>query len=113
MTAALSQLKLAEHDLADTAEINILSAGDKFRAGCFTVEFIHVNHSIADAVALAIRTPIGLVIHTGDFKIDITPIEGRMIDIARLGQLGNEGVLALLSDSTNVERPGYSDSERK
>ena len=107
------QLKLEEHGLLETTQINTLAAGDKFKAGCFTVELIHTNHSIADAVALAIRTPIGMVIHTGDFKIDVTPIEGGMIDIARLGQLGNEGVLVLLSDSTNVEKPGYSDSERK
>jgi ribonuclease J len=113
LTAALVQLKLAEHGLLETTEIVTLSAGDKFKAGCFNIEFIHVNHSIADAVALAIRTPIGVVIHTGDFKIDVTPIEGGMIDIARLGQLGKEGVLALFSDSTNVEKPGYSDSERR
>ena len=80
------------------------------KAGCFTVEFIHVNHSIADAVAFAIRTPVGTVIMTGDFKIDPTSADG-MTDLARLGQLGNEGVLALLADSTNVERQGYTPSE--
>ena len=76
------------------------------------MEFIHVNHSIADAVAFAIKCPVGTCVHTGDFKIDATPIQGGMIDLARLGQLGNEGVLALLADSTNVERPGYTRSER-
>ena len=80
------------------------------KAGCFTVEFIHVNHSIADAVAFAIHTPVGTVVMTGDFKIDPTASEG-MMDLARLGQLGNEGVLALLADSTNVERAGYTPSE--
>ena len=84
-----------------------------FRLGSFTVEFIRVNHSIPDSVAVAIRTPLGTIVHTGDFKIDVTPISGGMIDLVRLGELGNEGVLALMSDSTNVERPGYSDSERK
>jgi len=113
LTAGLVQIKLEEHGLLDSAKIVTLEAGEKFKAGCFEVELIHVNHSIADSVALAIRTPIGVVIHTGDFKIDVTPIQGGMADIARLGQLGKEGVLALLSDSTNVERPGHSDSESK
>ena len=113
LTAALVELKLEEHDLLFNTQIFTKKAGSSFRLGCFTVEFIHVNHSIPDAVALAIKTPIGMVVHTGDFKIDLTPIAGGMIDIPRLGQLGNEGVLALLSDSTNVEKPGHSDSERK
>ena len=113
LTAALVELKLEEHDLLFNTQIFTKKAGSSFRLGCFTVEFIHVNHSIPDAVALAIKTPIGTVVHTGDFKIDLTPIAGGMIDIPRLGQLGNEGVLALLSDSTNVEKPGHSDSERK
>lgn len=78
----------------------------------FRVEFIHVNHSIADAVAFAIRTPVGVCVHTGDFKIDATPIQGGMIDLGRLGQLGKEGVLAMLCDSTNVENPGFTKSER-
>ena len=86
-------------------------AGEKVKAGCFTVEFIHVNHSIADAVAFAIKTPVGTVVMTGDFKIDTTAEDG-MIDLARFGALGKEGVLALLADSTNVERPGYTMSER-
>ena len=113
LTAALVELKLEEHDLLYNTQIFTKKAGSVFRLGCFTVEFIHVNHSIPDSVALAISTPLGTVIHTGDFKIDVTPISGGMIDLVRLGQLGNEGVLALLSDSTNVEKPGHSDSERK
>ena len=113
LTAALVELKLEEHDLLYNTQIFTKKAGSVFRLGCFTVEFIHVNHSIPDSVALAIGTPLGTVIHTGDFKIDVTPISGGMIDLARLGQLGNDGVLALLSDSTNVEKPGHSDSERK
>ena len=112
LTAAIIELKLEEHDLLYHTQIFTKKPGDKFRLGCFEIEFIHVNHSIADAVALAIKTPIGTVIQTGDFKIDVTPIQGGIIDLPRLGQLGNEGVLALLSDSTNVERPGYSASER-
>jgi len=113
LTAALVELKLEEHDLLYNTQIFTKKAGDVFRLGCFSIEFINVNHSIADAVALAIKTPMGTIIHTGDFKIDLTPVQGSMIDLPRLGQLGNEGVLALLSDSTNVERPGHSDSERK
>ena len=113
LTAALVELKLEEHDLLYNTQIFTKKPGSVFRLGCFTVEFIHVNHSIPDSVALAIGTPLGTVIHTGDFKIDVTPISGGMIDLVRLGQLGNDGVLALLSDSTNVEKPGHSDSERK
>ena len=113
LTAGIIELKLEEFDLLYNTQIFTKKAGDRFRLGCFEVEMIHVNHSIADSVALAIRTPTGMVIHTGDFKIDVTPIQGEMIDIARLGQLGKQGVLALLSDSTNVERPGHTDSERK
>ena len=113
LTAALVELKLEEHDLLYNTQIFTKKAGSVFRLGNFVVEFIHVNHSIPDAVALAITTPIGTVIHTGDFKIDVTPISGNMIDLVRLGELGNQGVLALLSDSTNVERPGHSESERR
>ena len=113
LTAAIVELKLEEHDLLYNTQIFTKKAGDVFRLGCFSIEFINVNHSIADAVALAIKTPLGTIIHTGDFKVDLTPIQGKMIDLARIGQLGNEGVLALLSDSTNVEKPGYSASERK
>ena len=113
LTAALIELKLEEHDLLYNTQIFTKKAGDVFRLGSFSIEFINVNHSIADAVALAIKTPVGTIIHTGDFKIDVTPIQGSMTDLVRLGQLGNEGVLALLSDSTNVEKPGHSASERK
>ena len=110
MTNGLIKLKLEEHRLADTVKLITHKPGDIVRAGCFQVEFIHVNHSIADAVAFAIHTPVGTVIMTGDFKIDPTA-EGGMTDLARLGELGNQGVLALLCDSTNVERSGYTPSE--
>ena len=110
MTNGLIRLKLEEHRLADTVKLHTHKPGDIVKAGCFQVEFIHVNHSIADAVAFAIHTPVGTVIMTGDFKIDPTA-EGGMIDLARLGELGKKGVLALLCDSTNVERPGYTPSE--
>ena len=110
MTNGLIKLKLEEHHLADSVKLITHKPGDVVKAGCFTVEFIHVNHSIADAVAFAIKTPVGTVIMTGDFKIDPTSADG-MMNLARLGQLGNEGVLALLADSTNVERQGYTPSE--
>ncbi len=110
MTNGLIQLKLEEHRIADKVKLVTHKPGDIVKAGCFQVEFIHVNHSIADAVAFAIHTPVGTVVMTGDFKIDPTATDG-MIDLARLGQLGNEGVLALLCDSTNVERAGYTPGE--
>ncbi len=110
MTCGLIKLKLDEHHLSDKVKLITHKPGDVVKAGCFTVEFIHVNHSIADAVAFAIRTPVGTVIFTGDFKIDPTAADG-MMDLARLGELGKEGVLALLADSTNVERQGYTPSE--
>ena len=113
LTAALVELKLEEHDLLYNTQIFTKKAGSTFRLGNFVIEFIHVNHSIPDTVALAITTPLGTIIHTADWKIDVTPISGGMIDLVRLGELGNQGVLALLSDSTNVEKPGHSDSERK
>ena len=112
MSAGLIRLKLEEHRLDKKVKLITCEAGETVRAGKFTVEFIHINHSIADAVAFAIRCPLGVCIHTGDFKIDPTPISGGMIDLARFGELGKEGVLALLADSTNVERPGYTRSER-
>ena len=112
LTVGLIKLKLAEHRLLDKVKLHTHEAGETVRAGCFQVEFIHVNHSIADAVAFAIKTPIGTVVFSGDFKIDTTPAKGGMIDLARFGALGNEGVLAFLCDSTNVERPGYTPSER-
>ena len=112
MSAGLIKLKLEEHRLLDKTKLITCEAGDVVKAGKFSVEFIHVNHSIADAVAFAIKSPVGVCVHTGDFKIDTTPIQGGMMDLARLGELGKEGVLALLCDSTNVERPGYTLSER-
>ena len=112
MSAGLIKLKLEEHRLLDRTKLITCEAGQIVKAGKFTVEFIHVNHSIADAVAFAIKCPVGTCVHTGDFKIDATPIQGGMMDLARLGELGKEGVLTLLADSTNVERPGYTRSER-
>ncbi len=111
LTAGIVQLKLEEHHLEKTVKLFTHEAGETVKTGCFSVEFIHVNHSIADAVAFAIRTPVGTVIMTGDFKIDPTAEDG-MIDLTRFGELGREGVLALLCDSTNVERPGFTPSER-
>ena len=90
-----------------------MKPGAKFKAGCFGVELIHVNHSISDSVSLAIKTPIGILVHTGDFKIDVSPIDEEMIDLTRFGELGKEGVLLLLADSTNIEKPGYSVSESR
>ena len=110
MTNGLIKLKLEEHRLADTVKLITHKPGDVVKAGCFSVEFIHVNHSIADAVAFAIKTPVGTVVMTGDFKIDPTSADG-MIDLARFGELGRQGVLALLAESTNVERSGYTPSE--
>ena len=111
-TAGLIKLKLEEHGLVKSTKLTTVDPGTTVRAGKFQVEFIHVNHSIADSVAFAIHTKLGTVVHTGDFKIDSTPIDGNIIDLARFGELGKEGVLALLADSTNVERPGYTQSER-
>ena len=113
LTAAFVELKLEENDMLTTTQIFTKKAGSVFRLGCFTVEMINVNHSIPDTVALAINTPLGMVIHTADFKFDITPVAGSRIDIARFGELGQDGVLCLLSDSTNVEKPGHSDPEMK
>jgi len=112
MTNGLIKLKLDEHGLSDTVKLITHKPGDVVKAGCFSVEFIRVNHSIADAVAFAIKTPVGTVVMTGDFKIDPTSTGG-MIDLTRFGELGNEGVLALMCDSTNVERPGYTPSETR
>ena len=111
-TAGLIKLKLEEHGLLKSTKLITVEPGEMVRVGKFYVEFIHVNHSIADSVAFAIHTDMGVVVHTGDFKIDSTPIDGEVIDLGRFGELGKEGVLALLADSTNVERPGYTMSER-
>ena len=111
-TAGLIKLKLEEHQLVKSTKLITVEPGKSVRAGKFTVEFIHVNHSIADSVAFAIHTKMGTVVHTGDFKIDSTPIDGEVIDLARFGELGKEGVLCLCADSTNVERPGFTPSEK-
>ena len=113
LTIGLIEGKLREHGLLGKARLNVAKPGDTVRLGCFDVEFIHVNHSIPDAVAFALHCPAGVLIHTGDFKIDCTPAQGEMIDLGRLAQLGKEGVLALLPDSTNAERPGFTPTEQK
>ena len=113
LTIGLIEGKLKEHNLLSQTKLNVVTPRQTVKMGCMAVEFIHVNHSIPDAVGLAIHTPAGIVIHTGDFKVDFTPIEGGIIDLARFGELGNRGVLALMSDSTNAEKPGHTASERK
>ncbi len=113
LTLGIIKNKLMEHSLPSTPSLQCVSAGQTIRAGAFSVEFIHVNHSIADACCLAIRTPLGTVVHTGDFKLDVTPIDGEIMDIARLGEIGKEGVLLLLCESTNAEREGFTPSEKK
>ena len=106
--------KLQEHPLPWKADLRCVKAGDVVKLGAsFTAEFIHVNHSIADACALAINTPLGMIVHTGDFKLDLTPIDGEMMDLTRFGELGREGVLLMMCESTNAERPGYTPSETK
>ena len=112
LTCGIVEHKLTEHRMVDKVKLMRVKAGDRIKLGCFGIEFIHTNHSIADAVAIAITTPLGVLIHTGDFKVDMTPVSGEMIDLARFGELGKEGVLALMSDSTNVERPGFTPSEQ-
>ena len=113
LTVGLIQGKLREHGLLNSATLNVIKPGDVITLGGFTVEAIHVNHSIPDALGLAIRCEGGTVVHTGDFKIDTTPIDGGMMDLGRLAEIGQEGVLCLMSDSTNAERPGFTESERK
>ena len=113
LTLGILENKLNEHKLTKQAQLNTVEAGDTVKLGCFEAEFIHVNHSIADACAIAVRTPVGVVIHTGDFKLAVSPIDGEMMDVTRLGEYGREGVLLLMCESTNVERPGYTPSERK
>jgi ribonuclease J len=112
LTIGLIANKLKEHGLFGKVKLMQIAAGETFKMGCMEVEFIRVNHSIPDAVSLAIHTPAGVIIQTGDFKIDYTPIIGGIIDLARFGELGSHGVLALLSDSTNAERPGFTPTER-
>lgn len=113
LTIGLVGSKLKEHGLLNKAKLNVVKPGQTIRLGCMDIEFIHVNHSIPDAVGVAIHTPGGTIVHTGDFKIDCTPTTGDMIDLARFGELGSEGVLALMADSTNAERPGYTMTEQK
>ena len=112
LTLGLIENKLVEHRMLDKVDLQITKAGQTIQLGAFRVEFIRSTHSIADSVALAIHTPVGIVLHTADFKIDYTPIEGEPIDLARIAELGKKGVLLLMADSTNVERPGYTMSER-
>lgn len=112
LTLGLLENKLKEHGMMDTTTRHVVVPGESIKLGEFKVEFIHTNHSIADSVALAITTPLGVVIHTGDFKIDYTPIDGGVIDLNRFARLGDEGVLLLMSDSTNAERSGYTMSEK-
>ena len=112
LTVGLIESKLSEHKLLADAKLNVLKEGQSVKLGKFNVEFIHVNHSIPDAVGFAITCGAGTIVQTGDFKIDTTPIDDKVIDIARFSELGKKGVLALLSDSTNAERPGYTASER-
>lgn len=112
LTIGILKNKLEEHIYKEKPKLHSVKAGDKIKLGAFNVEFIHVNHSIADACCLAITTPVGVVIHSGDFKLDLTPIDGEIMDITRLGELGKQGVLLLMLESTNAERPGYTPSER-
>jgi ribonuclease J len=112
LTLGILQNKLSEHTLPSKPDLRCVEAGDTVKLGALSVEFIHVNHSIADACALAIGTPVGTVIHSGDLKIDVTPIDGEMIDLTRFGELGRRGVLLFMCESTNAERQGHSPSEK-
>ncbi len=113
LTLGIILNKLEEHTFETVPELNCVSAGDKIKLGVFEIEFIRVNHSIADSVCLAIKTPVGMVVHSGDFKIDATPVDGEMIDLTRLGEIGRAGVKLLMCESTNAEREGYTHSERR
>ncbi len=112
LTMGIIDYKLKEHNLINNVKRKIVTYGQIINLGCFRVEFIRTNHSIADSAALAIYTPKGVIVHTGDFKVDYTPVNGGVIDLQRFGELGKKGVLALLADSTNVERPGFTPSEK-
>ena len=112
LTLGLLENKLREHKMLDSTTRHTVVPGEKVKLGQMVVEFIHTNHSIADAVALAIHTPVGVVVHTGDFKVDYTPVFGEAIDLQRFAELGKKGVLALMCDSTNAERKGFTQSER-
>ncbi|MDR0315007.1 MAG: ribonuclease J [Oscillospiraceae bacterium] len=113
LTIGLIEAKLKEHGLVGKVKLNVVSPGDHIKTNEFDIEMIHVNHSIPDALAFAIKCGAGTIVQTGDFKVDTTPIDGEMIDLARFAQIGEQGVLCLLSDSTNAERPGYAESEKK
>ena len=112
LTMGLIENKLKEHNLLKSTRRKVIKHGQSINLGCFRIEFIKTNHSISDAAALAIYTPAGIIVHTGDFKIDYTPVYGDAIDLGRFAELGKKGVLALMCDSTNVEREGYTPSER-
>ncbi len=112
LTLGLVDGKLKEHGLSGKVQLNVVEPKKTVKMGCMAVEFIKVNHSIPDAVGMAIHTPAGIIVHTGDFKVDYSPIDGKIIDLARFGELGSRGVLALMADSTNAERPGYTHTER-
>lgn len=112
LTIGLIKSKLEEHKILDKVKLNEFKPKGKVKLGSFEVEAIHVNHSIPDALALAITTPAGIILQTGDFKIDTTPIDGEVIDLSRIARLGEKGILCLLSDSTNAQRPGFTPSER-
>jgi len=112
LTLGIIEGKLKEHNLTKSVKRKIVKYGQSINLGCFRIEFIRTNHSIADAAALAIFTPAGIIVHTGDFKIDYTPVFGDAIDLTRFGELGKKGVLALMCDSTNVMRPGFTMSEK-
>lgn len=112
LTMGIIENKLREHNLLQNVRRKVVKHGQIINLGCFRIEFIKTNHSIADAAALAIYTPAGIIVHTGDFKIDYTPVFGEMIDLQRFAEIGKKGVLALMADSTNVERPGFTQSEK-
>ena len=113
MTIGLIKHKLEEHGLLNKVSLNVIESRKTIKMGCMAVEFIKVNHSIPGAMGMAVHTPAGVLVHTGDFKVDYSPIDGGPIDLARFAELGSRGVLALMADSTNAERPGYTQSERK
>ena len=112
LTAGIIENKLREHQMVEITDLQVVRHGQTITLGDFKVEFIKTNHSIADATALALHTPAGVIVHTGDFKIDYTPVYGEMIDLTRFAELGKKGVLALMCDSTNAEKPGFTQSER-
>ena len=112
LTIGLIDNKLREHNLMSQVKRKVVKYGQHINAGCFRVEFIKTNHSIQDAAAFAIYSPAGVVVHTGDFKVDYTPVYGDAIDLTRFAELGKKGVLAMMADSTNAERPGFTPSEK-